>query len=72
MTGPEPDQPATDDEAGDPAAIDTGDFAAVPPDEQADADDPAHPENVNEAVDVSDVTDDGEIVDVTGDDGEVA
>lgn len=57
-----------DEESGDPDAQDTGDFAAVPPEEQAEADDDTHPQNVNEPVDVSDVTDDGQVVDVTGED----
>lgn len=66
MTTPEPEQPA-DDEVGDPAAQDTGDVAEVPEDQRAEHDDPDHPANVNDPVDLSDVLDDGQVLDVTAD-----
>jgi hypothetical protein len=76
MGTPEPEQPTEQpteempaaggaDEAGDPNARDTGDFAEVPEDERADVDDPTHPQNINDPVDVSDVVDDGQVVDVS-------
>lgn len=81
MTTPEPeqtDQPteeldpaAADDEQGDPNAQDVGDFAEVPEDERSD-DGEDHP--ANEPLDVSDVVDDGQVVDVeaAADDGGAA
>lgn len=52
----------SDDEPGNPEAVDTGDLAAVDDADQADTDD-EHP--ANEPVDVSDVIDDGQVLDVT-------
>lgn len=59
-------QDVTDDEAGDPAAQDTGDFAEVPEDERSSTGED-HPANDDAGADLTDVTDDGQVVDVDAD-----
>lgn len=60
---PETDPAARpDDQTGDPNAVDTGDVAAVPADQQGDTDD-GGPDN-DDADDALDDVEDGEVIDV--------